>query len=190
MVRVCGWTDALPPVQYRNVGHAHGVVGNSGPGEIPVLAGTRLKLQALGPVFGASEKSGAIGPDHELVRMIGINRLGQKAVVKVYVAAAVVCVAHQYGHAGGMGLHGDIECGEQPPVGDDHADHHQASGEDRLGEQYGSDQPPLDGVALHVGSGINPAACSPGRAGCGSAGATSLHSVCAAARRYRLRSRC
>ena len=117
------------------MGHAHGMIGNSGVSEIPVLAGAGLELQAVGPVFGAGEKSGVVGPDHELVRMIGINRFGQQAVVEVNMPAGVVGVAHEHGHAGGVGLHAGVESGEQARVGDHHADHDQTGGEDHLREQ-------------------------------------------------------
>ena len=101
-----------------------------------MLAGAGLKLQTLGPVFRTGEISGAVGPHHELVGMIGINRLGQQAVVEVHVPAGIFGITHQHRHAGGVGLHGDVKSREQAPVGDDHADHHQAGGQDRLGEQY------------------------------------------------------
>ena len=126
---------AFFPVEYRNMGQAHGVVRDSGPGEIPMFAGPLLELQAVGPVFGAGEKSGAVGPDRELVGMIGINRLGQQAVVEVHVPAGIFGIAHQHGHAGGVGLHAGVERGDQAPVGDQNADDHQPGGEDDLRQQ-------------------------------------------------------
>ena len=106
MVRVCrGKTFPSSRPRIGQARNSQGVIGNARPCEIPMLVRSGLQFEPVGPVFRARQHSAAVGPDRELVGMIGVDRFGQQAVVEVNVAVGVFGVAHQGGHAHGVSLH-------------------------------------------------------------------------------------